>query len=173
MSPRDLFVRQEKNYLLRLGFADEPGKNTLALTRHGRALAESPDDTDTRRVHAEAMAGYVYNGLNLLDFIRRLLARTRRLDFVEFSFFACHAWAPDELDAVAALVRIYRRLPENRRQEFVAKTDGLFKRKLEPTAKGVRMNYDKKVRHTMSALGWCEGLRYDSAKKEIRLDDEE
>ena len=173
MSLRDLFVRQEKNYLLRLGFAEEFRKNELALTRHGHALAEARDETDTMRVHAEAMEGYVYNGLNLLEFARRLLAQTRRLDFVEFSFFACHAWAMDEVDTVASLVRICRRLPEDRRRDFVAKMDGLFKNKLEPTAKNVRGNYDKKIRHTMSALGWCEGLHYDPEKKEIRLSDGE
>ena len=172
MTPRELFVRQEKNYLVQLGFA-HPGRGEIVLSRHGLDLADARDVAGMKRVYTEALEGCKHNGLEMLKFTRRLLARTGRLDFVEFSFFVCHAWAPDEADAVASMVNIYRRLPEARRRGFVAKMEARFAEKLEPTAKGVRMNYDKKVRHTMSALGWCEGLRYDPARKEIHMEDEE
>lgn len=166
-TPRELFVRQEKNYLIQLGLADPVGAGAIALSRHGLEFAR--DGANRRRVYTEAMEEYKYNGLGLLDFTRRLLARVGRLDFVEFSFFACHAWTPDEADTVASLVDSYRALPEERRRKFVGRMDARFREKLEPTAKGVKMNYDKKVRHTMSALGWCEGLRYDPDRREISL----
>ena len=168
-TPRELFVRQEKNYLVKLGLANPVGKSAIALSRHGLEFAQ--DGADRRRVYTEAMEEYKYNGLGLLDFTRRLLARVGRLDFVEFSFFACHAWASDEVDTVASLVDSYRALPEERRRKFVERMDARFREKLEPTAKGVKMNYDKNVRHTMSALGWCEGLRYDPERREISSGD--
>lgn len=39
--------------------------------------------------------------------------------------------------------------------------DEHFEAALEPTAKNVRGNYDKSAKHTMSALGWCDGLHCD------------
>ena len=172
-SPRDLFVRQEKNYLIHLGLADESATSKITLTRHGESLADARNDADTRRVHAEAMAGHLCNNLNLLEFTRRLLAETQTLDFIEFSFFVCHAWTLDEVDTIASLVKIYRRLAKDQRQKFVDNMERMFDQKLSPTAKNVKGNYKKKVRHTMSALGWCKGLRYDPDEKKLHLIDGE
>ena len=173
MSSRDLFVRQEKNYLIHLGLADESSTSKITLTRHGESLADARNDADTRRVHAEAMAGHLCNNLNLLEFTRRLLAQTQTLDFIEFSFFACHAWTLAEVDAVASLVKIYRRLAKDQRHKFVNNMERMFDQKLSPTAKNVKGNYNKKVRHTMSALGWCEDFLYDSKERKIRQTDGE
>ena len=173
MSPRDLFVRQEKNYLIHLGLADESATGKITLTRHGKSLADARNDADTRRVHTEAMAEHLCNNLNLLEFMRRLLVKTRTLDFTEFSFFACHAWASAEVDTIASLVEIYRRLTKDQRDKFVRDMEEMFDQKLSPTAKNVKGNYKKKVRHTMSALGWCEDFLYDSKERKIRQTDGE
>ena len=165
MSDRDLFIRQEKNYLVHLGLATAPTKDDLVLSRHGMELAA--DSADAKSVYTDAMDNYVYNGLGLLAFTRRLLTQVKRLSFEEFSFFACHVWTMEEVDAVAAMIRMYRRLPEATRRKFVGKANAYFEEKLGPTAKGVKMNYDKKARHTMSALGWCAGLFYNADSKEL------
>ena len=171
-SDRALFVRQEKNYLVHLGLADAVGRSTIALTRYGWELAQNSENA--KHIYTEAMDGYRHNGLELLKFLRRLLMRTQRLDFIEFSFFACHAWTLDEVDMVASMVEIYRGMSPDLRREFVERMDAYFAKKLSQTGSGVKMNYDKSVRHTMSALGWCEGLRYvrhGTTKAEIFLDD--
>ena len=171
MTPRDLFIRQEKNYLVQLGLAHAPNKGELILSRHGEEAAR--DNKSLKIIYTDAMEEYTYNGLNLLNFTRRLLAQTRWLDFIEFSFFACHAWTLEEINIVSAMIHAYRSLPENQRNDFVGRMNTRFAEKLEPTAKDVKMNYDKNVRHTMSALGWCEGLRYDPDEKKLDLMDGE
>lgn len=167
MSDRDLFIRQEKNYLVHLGLATMPEKNLLALSEYGHALASNPGNA--KAIYTAAMESYIHNGLNLLEFTLRLLSQAQFVDFTEFSFFVRHAWTMDEVDAVATMIRVFRALAPDARQQFIARMDEHFKRQLEPTAKGVKMNYDKSVRHTMSALGWCEGLSYDASNKALSL----
>ena len=176
MASRQLFVRQEKNYLIRFGFAvhpeksnGKPDRNMLRLTEHGKRFSLAAKINGRKKIYTEAMQEYLYNGLPLLHFTYELLKRTRSVSFTEFSFFASHAYSLDELDSIAGLVDIYRSLPTDTRKRFERDVDAYFHEKLEPTAAGVRGNYDKKVKHTMSALGWCEGLQFDSAKKELRL----
>ncbi|MGI9249854.1 MAG: phospholipase D-like domain-containing protein [Pseudohongiellaceae bacterium] len=163
MSDRDLFIRREKNYLIKLGLAITPNKTTLSLTQYGLEISDK-NTTNTKRIYTDAIANYVYNGLNLLAFTRRLLEQVQQLDFVEFSFFARHAWTLEEVDVVSSMIRMYRRLGETERDNFVAKMDAYFEKELGPTGNGVKMNYDKSARHTMSVLGWCEGLSYSQGK---------
>ncbi len=176
MDSRQLFVRQEKNYLIRLGFAvhpeksnGKPDRNVLRLTEHGKRFSLAAKINEKKKNYTEAMREYLYNGLPLLQFTYGLLKRTRSVSFTEFSFFASHAYSLDELDSIAGLVHIYRNLPPESRKRFEVDVDAYFHEKLEPTATNVRGNYDKKVKHTMSALGWCAGLQFDSAEKELRL----
>ena len=171
MTPRDLFVRQEKNYLVHLGLAFAPTKDELVLTQHGKEATQGGDSL--KIAYTEAMEEYIYNGLNLLKFTRNLLAQTQQLDFIEFSFFTAHAWTMEEISVISSLIHTYRRMPQKHQQNFVAKMNDLFDEKLEPTAKSVKTNYDKSVRHTMSALGWCEDLRHDRNQKTIYLENDE
>lgn len=167
MTDRDLFVRQEKNYLIHLGLAEAPDKNTLVLSPYGMALSSANDATEARRIYTDAMEGYLHGGLCILAFVRRLLARVGRIDFNEFSFFACHAWSMNEMDTIASMIKMYRRLPDASRHTLIAEIDNHFQEVLEPTASGVRMNYNKHVCHTMSALGWCTGISYNKAAKTL------
>ena len=68
------------------------------------------------------------------------------------------------------MVLAYRNLPDDKRREFDSMYDDYFNTNLE-TGGGVRMNYDKHVKHTMSALGWCSGLSYDSGEDILKLTD--
>jgi len=168
MRLRALFVRQEKNYLTHFDFAHHPAKpngkvdkNILALTEYGAQFAQAASAPAQKRIYTASMQQYAYNGLHLLEFTRLLLAEVGKVDLTEFSLFANHAYAISEVNNIAALVTMYRHLPDARKVSFEAEMNEYFRVKLEHTAKNVRGNYDKSAKHTMSALGWCDGLRCD------------
>ena len=75
----------------------------------------------------------------------------------------------DQSEVVIELVRMRRRMDDSEKRKFDAQVDAYFQAVLERTAKNVRGNYDKKIRHTMSALGWCHGLSYDCDKHILSL----
>lgn len=176
MEPRALFVRQEKNYLTHLGFLFHPdkangklNKQLLKLTENGRRFARARNVAEEKKIYTEAMREYSYNNLHLLQFTYDLLEQLKTLDFVEFSFFANHAYSSSELDSIVTLITIYRNLSPEARAGFRQDMGEYFRAKLEHTARNVRGNYNKKVKHTMSALGWCEGLHFDSKNNGLRL----
>lgn len=176
MKPRDLFVRQEKNYLTHLGFLFHPdkangklNKQLLKLTDYGRRFARARNVAEGKKIYTEAMREYSYNNLCLLQFTYELLEQLKTLDFVEFSFFVSHTYSSSQVDSIVTLITIYRNLSPEARAGFQQDMDEYFRTKLEHTASGVKMNYDKSVKHTMSALGWCEGLRFDFRNNELRL----
>ena len=148
---------------------EDPDRKMLRLTEHGKRFSLAATINEKKKNYTEAMREYLYNGLPLLQFTYGLLKRMRSVSFTEFSFFASHAYSLDELDSIASLIDIYRNLPPESRKRFEMDVDAYFHEKLEHTAINVRGNYDKKVKHTMSALGWCARLQFDSAKKELRL----
>ena len=176
MTPRSLFVRQEKNYLLHFGFAEhlekpngKPDKNRLKLTTAGSNFALAESISALKRIYTRNMRNYSYNNLHLLPFLYELIEHTRTLNFFEFSFFVSHAYSTDQIDNVAQLINIYRSLSPRTRQKFENDMSAYFRKQLEPTAKNVRGNYDKKIKYTMSALGWCQKLQYDAENQELRL----
>ena len=176
MKPRALFVRQEKNYLTHLGFLFHPDKDNgklnkqlLKLTEYGRQFARARNVAERKKIYTEAMREYSYNNLHLLQFTYELLEQLKTLDFTEFSFFANHAYSSSEVDSIVTLITIYRNLSPEARAGFQRDMDEYFRAKLEHTARNVRGNYNKKVKHTMSALGWCEGLHFDFNNNELRL----
>ena len=97
---------------------------------------------------------------NYQDAVSSQLRKARKVDLV-ISYV--------QQSGVAGLVNIYRSLPAKSRKHFERDVDAYFNEKLEPTATNVRGNYDKKGKHTRSALGWCERLEFDSTEKELRL----
>ena len=124
MSDRELFVRQEKNYLVHLGLATSPDKKTLILSDYGRRISSAGEMDEIKSIYTDAMDDYVYNGLKLLDFTRRLLLQTEQVSFVEFSFFVRHAWTMDEVGVIASMIKMYRQLPEAK--EFGDEMDKLL-----------------------------------------------
>lgn len=168
MAPRDLFIRQEKNYLTHFDFAHHPAKpggkpdkSSLALTEYGAQFAGAASAQAQKRIYTASMQQYAYNGLHLLEFARLLLGEVGEVNLTEFSLFANHAYAIGEVNNIAALITMFRALSTEKRDLFKREMDEYFKAQLEHTATNVRGNYDKSAKHTMSALGWCEGLHCD------------
>lgn len=169
MTPRKLFIRREKNYLEKFGFAEHPPRATgkpnrelLRLTDAGKRFATENKQAGQKRIYTESMDSYIYNGLALLPSIKSALGATGHLTNEEFGLFVNHAYTAGDLDLAISLTLQYRALPEDGKAQFREWYSDLFARQLESAGgKNVRGNYDKKIKHTLSALGWCEGLRYD------------
>ena len=176
MNLRNLFIRQEKNYLLHFGFATHPekpngklDKNRLMLTKAGSNFALAESVIGRKRIYTRNMQDYFYNNLPLLKFLSELLKHAQTLSLVEFSLFVCHAYTIGQITEIAGLIDIYRNLSSQTRQQFHENMNMHFQKNLEHTAKSVRTNYDKHVKHTMSALGWCQKLQYDAENFELQL----
>ncbi|MDD9886622.1 MAG: phospholipase D-like domain-containing protein [Gammaproteobacteria bacterium] len=176
MDLRGLFIRQEKNYLIHFGFAvhpekpnGKPDKDLLRLTELGERFSFAKEANERKEVYTEAVQEYSYNNLPLLEFTYKLLEQVERLSFIEFSFFVNHTYSFNDIDSVAKLIDIYRGLSSDNQRRFQDEMNAYFSEKLEPTASNVKGNYEKKVRHTMSALGWCKRLQFDLQNKELRL----
>lgn len=177
MSDWELFVRREKNYLIKFGFVHHPIKdngkpdeNALELTDYGKSIAQL-DDTEIdkyKSIYAESMNTYHYNALNVYPFVLALLERFEYIDFFEFNTIVKHIYDFEKLDLAANLISMYRDSSKEEQKDLQNWYKEEFKRVLEPTAKSVQGNYEKSVKHQMSAIGWLPNCVYDEKQKKLR-----
>ncbi len=167
-SLRGLFVRQAKNYLINLNFCYHPVKengklisSTLVLSPYGKELANSTGIIEMKKIYTAAIDGRMHLGVPMLKTIKDILAKYETLDFHEFSLFVKHILSKDDIDAAITVIDLYRKLSKDDQNNVVNLATESFDQKLSQKASGVLMNYEKNVKHTMSAFGWCEGLHYD------------
>ncbi len=162
-SMHGLFVRQAKNYLIKFGWCYHPinnrgkiDKKVLSLTDLGRHVAQCQNLESVKILYTDYFSGYLFNGLAIVQFTKKLLQRLDYLDINEFNYFVTHAYNDDDLETIVDLVKVYRSLSTN--QIFRNKFSEYFHKIKEPTAHAVYSNYTKSIRHTVSAIGWCDGF---------------
>ena len=178
LSLHSLFVRQAKNYLIKFGWAYHPlvlkkghwkrEKRFLMPTALGKQIARCQNVRQIRALYSEHFEDWKFLGVHPVKFTRRLLKQFGKLDAREFGYFVSHAYDDDDADAIAGLIAKYRGLAD--KKSLHKKITQYFDAVKEPTASNVRGNYDKNVKHTMSAIGWCEGFSFDSKNLTITLD---
>lgn len=170
---RSLFVRTYKNYLLKFGFAYHPpksngklDKNTLIITQLGKQIAKANNITEIKSLYTDYLYNYEYNGLQIVKFTEKIIEKLDYINFHEFNYFVIHAYSFDDLDEIIKLIKYYRELPEHLKNKLDTDFTDHFKKIKEPTAKSVLSNYIKKVKHQMTAIGWCEmfSFNYDNLK---------
>jgi len=176
MDIRDIFIRQEKNYLLKFGLACHPiklneklDKDILNLTSLGIEFSNCIDLNCIKNIYTKFMMDFTYNGLEITKFTFKLLNKLKYLDFIEFSLFIIHIYTEDEFDEISRLISIYRKLSNEQKKLLLKKYNDLFGKIKEPTGINVKGNYDKKVKHCMSAIGWCNGLKCDFEKWQLEI----
>ena len=175
-SHHQLFVRQAKNYLIKFGWCCHPIKQTgkldkqvLCLTNLGRQINQCENLESVKDLYTNYFLNYSFNGLNIVQFTKRLLHRLNHLTLDEFNYFATHAYNDDDLETIVNLVHVYRSLqnPTIFNEKYVAS----FNEIKEPTARNVYGNYVKSIKHTISVIAWCDGFASDD-EFTLRLDNE-
>ena len=173
MPKRDLFVRQEKNYMVSFNLArhgtnksGRPDKNMLRLTEAGAAFARAATVAARKAVYTKEIQSYVYNGLEIFNFVEELLGNVDYITLDEFNYFVCHAYSHREMAAMVKLMQLYRALSEEDKGSLHDAYNRLFDAHLAGTGKSVQGNYEKKVRHTLSVFGWCADMALVTEKNE-------
>ena len=80
--PYQLFVRQAKNYLIKFGWCCHPIKQTgkldkqvLCLTDLGREINQCKNLQGVKDLYTDYFLNYSFNGLDIIQFTKRLLYR--------------------------------------------------------------------------------------------------
>ncbi len=166
MSMHGLFTRQAKNYLLKFGWCYQPNRNTLCLTDLGKQINQCDDLNCIKNLYSEYFNNYSFNGLIVVSFTKQLLQALEYLTLDEFNYFVIHSYNNNEIEIVVNLVKLYRSLSDS--TKFKQDFDNCFQKEKSGTAKGVYMNYEKSIKHTISVIGWCDGF-YLSSDFVLRL----
>jgi len=177
LDPRKLFVRREKNYLLKFGFVynpikdnGKPDKDILVLTDYGKeiALLKNTEIDRYKEIYENSMNEYYYYTLNVYPFVLGLLKKLEYIDFFEFSAFVKHIYENDKLDLALNLISMYRGCTQNEKKSLNKYYKDQFTKILEPTASSVSANYNKSIKHQMSAIGWLPNCVYDVDQNILR-----
>ena len=162
-SPHNLFVRQAKNYLIKLGWCyhpikenGKPDKRILCLTNLGTQIDQCDNLEYVKYLYTEYFFAYSFNGLSIVKFTKNLLQILDYLTLEEFNYFVTHAYSDEDFNIVANLIQIYRSLSNT--DSFHGLFRGYFEQEKGFTAKSVYGNYLKSVKHTISVIGWCNGF---------------
>ena len=178
MSLRDLFIRQEKNYLEKFGFVIHPIKangkddsNSIVLTASGLEFANGSDIKELKKIYSDNMIHYSWGDSHIYEFACRLVLELEYIDHTEFSLFAIHAYSGTELQNIIDLINIYRTLNESQKETLLKKATTYLDEIKGGSGKNVVGNYYKKCKYNMSAIGWIEGLIWTPETNKIKLQD--
>ncbi|MEO8065522.1 MAG: phospholipase D-like domain-containing protein [Candidatus Doudnabacteria bacterium] len=176
--PRDLFIRQEKNYLIRLGLATHLLKNKnkednskLTLTESGIKFAVCKNLDCEKDIYTNNTSMMTWGGVNMVSFIIKLLLELEYISLEEFYLFVMHADSMTDLLFIRDLVLMFRKLTQPEQELLIKQFNKQFDKTKGVTAKNVRGNYLKHAKHTMSAIGWVHGLSYDETGFNLNLVD--
>ncbi len=163
MSNHSLFVRQDKNYLLKLGWCYHPIKNNgkldkkiLRLTDLGKQVNQCENLQCVKDLYTNYFLHFSFNGLIIVSFVEKLLQRLDYLTLDEFDYFIVHAYSDSDLETIIRLIEVYRSLKNQ--VTFQNKFIQYFDEIKTPTANNVYGNYKKIINRTMEIIGWCNGF---------------
>src|SRR3989339_878300 len=178
VSLRDLFIRQEKNYLIRFGFATHPLKentkddeNKLIITELGKKFIDCSNIACLRTVYSDKMIYYRWGNVYIFVFALQLLQKLQYVTLDEFSLFILHAYSADEFNDISDLIAMYRLLSGEEKVLFVGNVNRYFDETKGTTAVNVRGNYYKHAKYTLMAIGWIDGLQYDDENRIVKIID--
>jgi len=178
MSLRELFIRQEKNYLLRFGFIvnylkknNKEDKNKIVVTEIGKKFAACKTIQQMKDVYTESILSRYWGNLRIVHFALRLIRDLSYITFDEFSLFVMHAYSDGEFINIKDIITMYRKLTEKEKQDFNNKVISYFDKIKSQTAKNVKGNYFKHAKYTISAIGWTSVLFYDERQKILKIID--
>ena len=165
---RVLFVRQQRNYLVKLGFLRQLSGDRYEVTDDGEALSEASSDVEFVDLLTSGMetVTWAFGPIAFYPFLRDLLDRLpdKRIYEDELSLIAIHSYHHTELEGIAALVTLMRELSAARLKKFVDRSYERLESLLGKHA-GISSfgHYIQKVEDLMVALGGTRDIDYVSA----------
>lgn len=162
---RDLFIRQQKNYLERLGFIEELSRSRITITARGLQLSASSSPSDLRDVFSRSLDTifWSHGNIHFYPFLVDLISRMpdKRIYQSEVDLFVIHTYHQSQIDNRAEIVNMFRSLRAAERANLYrwahSQLDSLLRTHRNASAHG---HYKGKVYELMVAFGCTSQLKY-------------
>lgn len=171
LSARALFIRQQKNYLEKLGFIAEKGTK-IKLTDLGDKFS-SADMAGMKNIYEGILIEYKWYEIHPFLFILKLLLalEDNTLLYNEFSFFVVHAKHDTEFDAIYDSIMAYRLLNTSDRTKLEHEIRNYLHRIKGTGAKMVIEDYNLKLDFFLKDVSIFDYLEYNNTTKLLKLTD--
>lgn len=168
---RGLFVRQHKNYLIKLGFLEELPDKNVRITIEGQELIKAKNDSERRALYSRSLALVSWDFAPKTPFFKMLVQmveslQDHRLYFDELSLFVMHTVLEAQTEDVLDLLNLYRSLSLQDQRSFVKDCEEKLGRLLDKYQTGTAFNhYQGKVRDLLREFGFAVGFSFHEGLK--------
>ncbi len=163
---RNLFIRQQKNYLLRLGLIEEPAANDIAVSDMGKLWVKAGrDDLPGLFYDVLTTLRWSWCSMPFAGFIERLVASVDGfIGYRELYNWVIHAYDDAQLTHMQRVVEKYRSLSDARKTQLNQRIDVTLRRELETHLSDHALgHYRAKVKDLMIAFAATNHFRLDDS----------
>ncbi|MBI2329083.1 MAG: hypothetical protein HYU85_05555 [Chloroflexi bacterium] len=166
---RDLFIRQQKNYLVHLGFLEEKTRGRITLTERGVELGAAIHDSEMREALSRSLMdiSWPHGNIYFYPFLLELLSRMpdNRIYQDELDLFVIHTYNQTQIENRVEIMNMYRSLPREERLKFYNWAQGQLHGLLNTYRNSIAYGkYRGKIVELMVALGNTKELRLVKSK---------
>jgi hypothetical protein len=162
---RALFVRQQKNYLVHLGFLREETRGKIKLTERGVELGAAIHASEMREALSRSLMeiSWPHGNIYFYPFLLELLAYMpdNRIYQDELDLFVIHTYNQAQLVNRAEILIIYRSLPHKERLKFYNSAQERLHNLLNTYRNIIAYGkYRGKIKELMIAFGHTKELKF-------------
>ena len=171
LSARDLFVRQQKNYLEKLGFITEE-QTKIRLTDLGDGFSTA-NMAGMKVIYESILVEYKWYEIHPFLFVLRLLLalQDNTMLYDEFSFFVIHTKHDTEFDVVYDSIMTYRLLSPSDRVNLKREVERYLQSSKGRGAKMVIEDYNLKLDFFLKDISIFDYFEYNNTTKTLKLTD--
>ncbi|MGC8621984.1 MAG: phospholipase D-like domain-containing protein [Caldisphaera sp.] len=171
LSARDLFIRQQKNYLEKLGFIKEERKKIM-LTTLGNKFSVA-NMAGMKDIYESILIEYKWYEVHPFLFMLKLLLtlEDNKLLYNEFSFFVVHVKHDTEFDVVYDLIMAYRLLSASDKAKLEHEVNNYLQRIKGTGANMVIEDYNLKLDFFLKDISVFSYLNYNKTTGILKLVD--
>ena len=119
---RDLFIRQQKNYLEHLGFIEEINRGRIKLTERGAELGAALHESEMREAFSHSLENifWPHGNIYFYRFLLELISRMpdKRLYQSELDLFIIHTYNQMQFENRIEIIKMFRTLPTQDRERL-------------------------------------------------------
>jgi HKD family nuclease len=171
LSARDLFVRQQKNYLEKLGLITEE-QTKIRLTDLGEQFSIA-NLAGIKAIYEGILIDYKWYEIRPFLFLLRLLLalQDNTILYDEFSFFVIHTKHDTEFDVVYDSIMTYRLLPASDKTNLTQEMETYLQSSKGTGAKMVIEDYNLKLDFFLKDMSVFDYLDYNNTTGTLKLTD--